>query len=325
MAKIIITEKQEKELIKILKEESETYNMPVDKKANKPYCINPEKVKIVKKYLDKSFKRGTYEKIGPNGQPQKIRIVAMVGSNGDVLKNMYLDQLEDLLIDNFQNMFSDKLERQLFMHKVLEDWFNDKISIFGNLSVNRLMEFSERSNNMLNEVTSEEIEIEARNVDENPTEKQREAGNYKKGHISIKGMRISIENPKGSKRHGTDDKGNKWEVEMKDHYGYFRDTDGNGKDGDAVDCFIGPNPDDFDTVFVVDQKINGEFDESKALLGYKSKEEAHKAYLRNYSPGWKGFWKITAVSIPVFKKWLYRKHKQRKPFSEYVYIMNNKS
>ena len=51
MKKFVINEKQEKELIRRLNEE--TYQMPVDKKANKPYCINPDKVLIVKKFLDK--------------------------------------------------------------------------------------------------------------------------------------------------------------------------------------------------------------------------------------------------------------------------------
>ena len=117
--KFIISEKQEQELIKRLNEE--TYQMPVDKKMNTPYCINPEKVLIVKKFLDKTFKAHDFEKIGSNGMPIVIKVVSMNAKNGEPLKYMYKDQLHDLLVDRFQNMFLDKIERDLFMKQVIED------------------------------------------------------------------------------------------------------------------------------------------------------------------------------------------------------------
>ena len=92
--KFIISEEQEKELIKRLNEEA--YQMPVNKKMNKPYCINPEKVLIVKKFLDKSFSPHDYEKIGASGMPIRIKVVSMNASNGEPLKYMYKDQLHDL-------------------------------------------------------------------------------------------------------------------------------------------------------------------------------------------------------------------------------------
>lgn len=136
MKKLIISEAQEKRLISLLNEE--TYQMPVSKSANKPYTVNPDKVLIVKKFLDDNFQKGNIENVGPNGMPQKVRIVAMMSSNGDILKNMYVDQVNDLLIEKFKNMFSDHSERELFMKQVLKDWLNDKIGTFGNLSVNNL-------------------------------------------------------------------------------------------------------------------------------------------------------------------------------------------
>jgi hypothetical protein len=144
------------------------------------------------------------------------------------------------------------------------------------------------------------------------------------GHISIKGMPISIENPKGSIRKFKKPNGEEGQTEMNNHYGYFTNTTGNGKDGDAVDVFVGPHPDDFEKIFVIDQKIGGSFDESKVMLGFYSKKEAVDAYLSNYDPSWKGFWKVTAVSIKTFKRWLYRDHKQRKPFFDYVAIKKHK-
>jgi hypothetical protein len=179
--------------------------------------------------------------------------------------------------------------------------------------------------NHIFEVTTSDIDAECKNVNLTPTDAQKEAGNYKMGHFSIKGMPISIENPRGSKRKYKDDKGNEGFVIMRNHYGYFTNTTGNGKDGDAVDVFIGPYPEDFDRVYVIDQNNkSGDFDESKVMIGFKSKEEAKEAYLSNYNKGWKGFRSITGVSLRLFKKWLYRGNKQRKPFSEYVEIQKKK-
>lgn len=136
--KIIITEQQEKQLIKLLKEDVNVQQIPVPKSTGKPYTIDPDKVLIVKKFLDNNFKKGNIEHIGANGMPEKVRIVSMFSSNGEPLKNLYEQDLQDLLIDKFKNMFSDKLCRELFIKQVMKDWFDDKISVFGNLSVNLL-------------------------------------------------------------------------------------------------------------------------------------------------------------------------------------------
>ena len=171
---------------------------------------------------------------------------------------------------------------------------------------------------LLSEITSEEIMAETEKVNLNPTDLQKEAGNYAMGHISVKGMKIAIENPIGSKRYYTEDGEKKYNI-MKNHYGYFNVT--KGKDGDAVDVFIGPDIEDFENVYCVDQSNDkGEFDETKVMLGFKSKKDAKKAYFANFSPGWDGFMSITGVSLKVFKKWLYRGRKQRQPFADYVYI-----
>ena len=312
MKKFVINEKQEKELIKRLNEE--IYQMPVDKKANKPYCINPDKVLIVKKFLDKTFQPHDYEKIGSNGMPVKMKVVSMNASNGEPLKYMYKEQLHDLLVDRFQNMFLDKNERDLFMKQVIEDWLNCKIGLFGNLT-----------KNYLSENTMEEVDSRANEAELNPTDAQKEAGNYKMGHVRIMGMPISIENPKGSYRQYKKEDGSVGKNQMKYHYGYFTNTTGNGKDGDAVDVFIGPNVENCDYVYVVDQNNEqGDFDESKVMLGFNSTEHAKKAYMANYSADWTGFRTITKVPLNVFKKWLYRKHKQRKPFSDYTTIKKKK-
>ena len=128
--KIIISEDQEKTLIKVLKSPNGT-------KVTK-YTVNPDKVKIVRKFLDKNFKRGQLSKVGDNGLPKMLNIVAMVDANGEVLKNMYKDQVKELLIDHFSNMFLNADEREKFMKQVLNDWYDNKIGTFGTLSVNSL-------------------------------------------------------------------------------------------------------------------------------------------------------------------------------------------
>lgn len=184
---------------------------------------------------------------------------------------------------------------------------------------------NESQKRYLMEISSREIEERAKDVDLTPTDPQKEAGNYKMAHISVKGMRISIENPKGSKRYygEPDENGNRKYNVMKNHYGYFNIT--KGKDGDAVDVFIGPNIDNFQNVYAIDQNDKeGNFDETKVMLGFNSPQEAKSAYLSNYAPGWNGFRTVTGVSLALFKKWLYRGRKQRIPFSDYVEIQKKK-
>jgi hypothetical protein len=133
-----------------------------------------------------------------------------------------------------------------------------------------------------------------------PTEAQRRVGNYKKHHISFQGLQVSIENPKGSLR-----KGPGWQVRVPYDYGYIKRTE--GADGDHVDVCIGPDAES-DHVFIVDQQDHrtGEFDEHKVMLGYRTREEAIKAYHSGFSDG-KGPDRMRAVvrmSMKEFKNWL---------------------
>lgn len=138
MKRLIITEKQEKKIIKILKEsEIQKSQMPVDKKMCKPYCIDPEKVLIVKKHLDNNFRKFNYTTL-KGGKKNVIQIVGMMDDD-NVLKYMYKDDLKDYLIDVFQKMFLDKTERDLFLTKVIDAWFNNKIGVHGTLDSNFLI------------------------------------------------------------------------------------------------------------------------------------------------------------------------------------------
>ena len=165
-------------------------------------------------------------------------------------------------------------------------------------------------------VKNKEIDDARRQVESNPTDAQKEAGNYKKGHIKLDGYDITIENPKGSVRSGVDENGQPWSVTMNNDYGYIRGTE--GVDGDHIDVFLSDSP-TLGDVYVIDQvdPDTGEFDEHKVMYGFKSALAAKRAYLANYSTDWKGLGAITKVSKEEFKKWVESSHRKTKPFAEY--------
>jgi len=173
----------------------------------------------------------------------------------------------------------------------------------------------------INETITDDIKLARGSVDTNPTLGQIRAGNYKKGHFRVLGFEITIENPKGSYRRGKDKNGHEWKTLMHNDYGYFTKTV--GKDGDAIDVFLGPNLNS-EKVFPIDQFNGNEFDETKVMLGFNTAEEAKAAYLSNYEKDWKGFKYITEVNLDKFKKWLYDGYRQRKPFAKYVRLTENK-
>ena len=156
----------------------------------------------------------------------------------------------------------------------------------------------------------------------NPSDAQKESGNYKKGHIKFGGYDYTIENPKGSTRSGKDADGKEWKVIMHDTYGYIRGKF--GKDGDHLDMFINDKA-DLDNwngdVFVVDQvNPDGSFDEHKVMYGYDSMDDAKKTYLANYSDGWQGLGNITGASKDEFDKWLDTSNRKLKPFADYAKV-----
>lgn len=161
----------------------------------------------------------------------------------------------------------------------------------------------------------QERKEEEAKVDTNPTDAQKEAGNYKKGHIKVDGLNITIEQPKGSIRRGTDANGKQWESEMHNTYGYIRGTE--SVDGDHIDIFLSDNPTE-GNVFVVDQiDKDGSFDEHKVMYGFPDMESAKQAYLSNYEEGWQGLGSITEVKKEDFKKWIDSSKRKTKPFAKY--------
>jgi hypothetical protein len=164
-------------------------------------------------------------------------------------------------------------------------------------------------------VEAKRLHEEELKVDTNPTEAQKEAGNYKKGHIKINGFDVTIEQPSGSVRSGKDASGKEWSQVMNNTYGYIRGTE--SVDGDHIDVFLGPDMNS-DMVYVVDQvNTDGSFDEHKVMMGFSSLEDARSAYLSNYEDGWQGLGNITGVTLDEFKKWIDSSTRKTKSFSEY--------
>ena len=164
------------------------------------------------------------------------------------------------------------------------------------------------------------IEAASADVNTEPTEAQKKAGNYKKGHVQVGTFDITIEQPEGSIRRGTDADGKKWESKMHNTYGYFRGTE--GVDGDHIDVFLSNDIDGWNgrKVFVVDQyNPDGTFDEHKVMLGFNDMDEAKSDYLANYEKGWENGRRIdvSATNLKDFEKWIDSSHRKTKPFSEY--------
>lgn len=124
MKKIIINEKQEKTILSNIIYETTQFT------------VDPVKVLLIKDFLDKNFKRASLNGMGNDGYPSVTPIVGMIGSNGEVIKNMSDEQLFDLLCDKFKDIYANNIQRNKFIAQVMKDWFYKKISNEGLLSVN---------------------------------------------------------------------------------------------------------------------------------------------------------------------------------------------
>lgn len=187
-------------------------------------------------------------------------------------------------------------------------------------SASKVSESSETKQEKAEKSISAKVKEASADVNTEPTEAQKEAGNYKKGHVQVGTFDITIEQPEGSIRRGTDASGKQWESKMHNTYGYFRGTE--GVDGDHIDVFLSNDMDGWNgaQVFVVDQyNPDGTFDEHKVMLGFNDADEAKGDYLANYEKGWEKGRRIdvSAVNLEDFEKWIASSHRKTKPFSEY--------
>ena len=157
--------------------------------------------------------------------------------------------------------------------------------------------------------------VEPRNINHNPSPAQASSGNYKKDHVNVLGLNITVENAKGKPRHGVGRDGKPWSAILGAHYGYFKRSE--ARDGDNVDCYLGPHIKS-PHVFVIDQidHETGKYDEAKCCIAFANEKQALRAYEAGFSDG-KGkdrIGKVTAMTVQQFKDWL--KHGNTKaPFN----------
>lgn len=152
--------------------------------------------------------------------------------------------------------------------------------------------------------TAEDVARAGDQVNAEPTEGQKSAGNYQKGHATWAGMGLSIETPAGGERSGVGPDGRGWWVRLKHAYGYVKRT--KGADNEHIDITLGNNP-NAPTVFVIDQydPKTGKFDEHKSFGAFDTEAEAVAAYDQSFSddsgPRRRGA--VTAMPRETFKEW----------------------
>jgi len=100
------------------------------------FPVDPNKVLVVKKFLDDNFQKGGIAAIGEDGYPTTISIVALKGTDGSLLKNMDDKQLFYMLQDKFKSMFDDTIKRDKLLAQIIKDWYKGKITKNGMLTVN---------------------------------------------------------------------------------------------------------------------------------------------------------------------------------------------
>jgi hypothetical protein len=172
----------------------------------------------------------------------------------------------------------------------------------------------------IHKINKKGIIAAAKEADKHPTPFQRKVGNYPKGHFSIRGLAISIENAKNSKRGEKDRYGVDHFVKMPAAYGYIRGTI--GADDMQVDCYIGKKPKS-PTIWVIDQdRCNAQgddegFDEHKVMLAYASPDKALRDYMKSHYDGLghERLSAMTEVTYPELKTWL-KKGNMKRPISE---------
>lgn len=273
----------------------------------------------------------------------KLQILAKEGEGKTVPE--FVHSLYDNMPEQLKQMgYSDQDIRDAFLNLIssAENYLDLKNYTLNNKvseAEQQLRTLEHQEEEMMEEATSYEINDETApfadrletaisETETEPTEAQKKAGNYKKGHLSFGGYDYTVETPKGVTRSGKDEQGKPWSVTMHDTYGYILGKI--GVDGDHIDMFINDaaDLDTFDgNVYVVDQ-VNpetGEFDEHKVMYGYPDEAAATKAYLSNYSKGWKGLGKVTAVPKATFDKWLESSDRKTKPFRDYAMIQHEQA
>lgn len=162
------------------------------------------------------------------------------------------------------------------------------------------------------QTVGDKLKAKRAEINTTPTEAQKKAGNYSKGHLFLGGHNITLETPKGGLREGVTPEGKEWSVEMPHDYGYIRGSE--GADGDHIDVVVNPvlNRDVLpsDKIFVMNQRDpkSGWFDEHKAFIGFDKPEDAlvhyQDGFVEPQSVTGRRMGGIVEMTNDDFKQWL---------------------
>lgn len=100
------------------------------------FCPVSDMVVVVKRFLDRGFSRQLQDDIDDNGYPKKKCVVTMLSVDRQPLKTMSMRELLLMLDDKFNSMVKDDEDRRKFLKQIIRDWFDNKITKQGLLSVN---------------------------------------------------------------------------------------------------------------------------------------------------------------------------------------------
>ena len=251
---------------------------------------------------------------GENAAPLSKEILKVVenivGSKGtEMLKSIYAKKKPLFVV---KKSFADN-----FMNKRSIPTLQKSIFVRGDFDAYRISD-AELKEHSIFAKTEDGCEYDLQNPTENfyyTLKKNLEKSLTWSGHklqdrTSWNGLKISIENKKGSVRRGVDKDGHQWATKMHFDYGYIRGSE--GTDGDHVDCYLGDNM-DAKKVYIVHQNdpVTHKYDEDKCMLGFDTLEDAKKAYLMQYDrPGFLG--KIDTMDFDEFKEFILLKRNHGK-------------
>ena len=88
-----------------------------------------DKIDLVKRFLDKNFMRASTRKDGKD-----VGIFVKLNGNIPTDESLWKQDVLDILDDEFNNIISDKKERDGFLSQLVDDWYNKKITRYGSLS-----------------------------------------------------------------------------------------------------------------------------------------------------------------------------------------------
>lgn len=251
---------------------------------------------------------------GENAAPLSKEILKVVenivGSKGiEMLKSIYAKKKPLFVV---KKSFADN-----FMNKRSIPTLQKSIFVRGDFDAYRISD-AELKEHSIFAKTEDGYEYDLQNPTENfyyTLKKNLEKSLTWSGHklqdrTSWNGLKISIENKKGSIRRGVDKDGHQWSTKMHFDYGYIRGSE--GTDGDHVDCYLGDNM-DAKKVYIVHQNdpVTHKYDEDKCMLGFDTLEDAKKAYLMQYDrPGFLG--EIDTMDFDEFKEFILLKRNHGK-------------